>query len=77
MNMPSLSQRKTWIDFTRVLATFLVVMAHVVLYPQVMGAGPVWSSNALLHVDAHWGAIIFFHQRLSAFIESGRLGSFL
>jgi surface polysaccharide O-acyltransferase-like enzyme len=43
MNMPSLSQRQTWIDFTRVLATFLVVMAHVVLYPQIMGAGPVWS----------------------------------
>ena len=77
MNMPSLSQRQMWIDFTRVLATFLVVMAHVVLYPQIMGAGPVWSSNILLYVDTHCGAVILLHQRLSAFIESRRLGSFL
>jgi len=38
--------RKAWVDLTRFLGAFLVVLAHVVTYPTLMGKGTFWAQTA-------------------------------
>jgi len=37
--------RLPWIDFIRAGGAFLVVLAHVILYPSLKGSGPVWAQT--------------------------------
>ena len=40
---PASSSRFAWVDLTRFLGAFLVVLAHVVTYPNLMGKGTFWA----------------------------------
>jgi surface polysaccharide O-acyltransferase-like enzyme len=40
---PANSSRFAWVDLTRFLGAFLVVLAHVVTYPDLMGKGTFWA----------------------------------
>jgi len=43
---PAVSSRFAWVDLTRFLGAFLVVLAHVVTYPNLMGKGTFWAQTA-------------------------------
>jgi surface polysaccharide O-acyltransferase-like enzyme len=40
------SPHLAWVDLTRFLGAFLVVLAHVVTYPNLMGIGTFWAQTA-------------------------------
>src|SRR5512136_2309158 len=39
------SERLPWVDVVRAGGAFLVVLAHVVLYPSLKGVGPLWAQS--------------------------------
>jgi len=41
-----ISSHLAWVDLTRFLGAFLVVLAHVVTYPSLMGKGTFWAQTA-------------------------------
>lgn len=43
---PGGAGRVAWVDVIRAGGAFLVVLAHVVLYPSMRGAGPLWAQSA-------------------------------
>ncbi len=45
IDKPTAVVRLTWIDLIRGGGAFLVVLAHIVVYPQLMGARPLWAQT--------------------------------
>lgn len=50
MNSSAPPQREDWIDLARFLGAFLVVLAHVVIHPLIMGSGTYWAQTAYFSV---------------------------
>lgn len=44
-------QRLEWIDALRAGGAFLVVLAHVILYPSLVGKGPLWAQSLYYSVS--------------------------
>jgi surface polysaccharide O-acyltransferase-like enzyme len=53
------TQRLAWIDVIRAGGAFLVVLAHVILYPVLRGSGPLWAQS-LYYTASRVAVPLFF-----------------
>jgi surface polysaccharide O-acyltransferase-like enzyme len=62
-----------WIDLIRAGGAFLVVLAHVILYPALRGSGPVWAQS-LYYTASRVAVPLFF--MASGFLLLGKQESY-
>jgi len=55
----SLSARLAWVDVIRAGGAYLVVLAHVILYPSLRGSGPLWAQS-LYYTASRVAVPLFF-----------------
>jgi surface polysaccharide O-acyltransferase-like enzyme len=65
--------RLVWIDLIRAGGAFLVVLAHVVLYPALRGSGPLWAQS-LYYTASRIAVPLFF--MASGFLLLGKQESY-
>ena len=70
---PHTETRLAWIDLIRAGGAFLVVLAHVVLYPSLRGSGPLWAQS-LYYTASRIAVPLFF--MASGFLLLGKKESY-
>src|SRR5574340_37553 len=67
------SARLAWIDLIRAGGAFLVILAHVILYPALRGSGPLWAQS-LYYTASRIAVPLFF--MASGFLLLGKQESY-